>query len=463
MAKIEVASCTISELFSGKITANPNICGDLEIPEYQRPYVWEEKEIDKLLSDIWDSRETKDDEAPIYYIGSIILHKDEENKKLAIIDGQQRITTLAIIQYIKDGENEVPGIKYIAPATKVQIEKNHKYLTKKHNEKKFNTYISFDNLNVTLVVTCKEDDAYTFFETQNTGGVRLSGVDIIKAHHLRDITERRKNEQYAIMWENLKNIEYVVGLLIKARRWNVFNFVEVPSSRNIKETKVSIVEDFSEKTLGELEAAYSNIIITGDGDYSSMKIPPYKYSIRQPLKSGVNFIEYLNQFAKLYQRLFKNDSDVEIHDEYYTFRNIIISRGSAFLKEFYEIALLCYVNKFGTNNLLEASHWVFFVTFSLRFTKTRVMEKSIQKFIQSNNNYLFDNILSSFTHVELIESLKKFEYDKEHQLKPIQVIFITELKKYFVDVEYDHENFDSKKFGESLKKSIKAQIKRSAN
>jgi len=91
------------------------------------------------------------------------------------------------------------------------------------------------------------------------------------------------------------------------------------------------------------------------------------------------------------------------------------------------------------------------------------MEKSIQKFIQSNNNYLFDNILSSFTHVELIESLKKFEYDKEHQLKPIQVIFITELKKYFVDVEYDHENFDSKKFGESLKKSIKAQIKRSAN
>ena len=39
----------------------------------------------------------------------------------------------------------------------------------------------------TLVITQSEDDAYQFFETQNTGGVRLSGPDIIKAHHLRAI------------------------------------------------------------------------------------------------------------------------------------------------------------------------------------------------------------------------------------------------------------------------------------
>ena len=53
MGKIKVASCTVAELFSERIICSDNteILGILEVPEYQRPYVWTKKEINKLLSE----------------------------------------------------------------------------------------------------------------------------------------------------------------------------------------------------------------------------------------------------------------------------------------------------------------------------------------------------------------------------------------------------------------------------
>ena len=447
MAKIEVASCSIEELFSEYIDENIN--GVLEIPEYQRPYVWSKKEIDRLLSDIEEHNDRQDDK-PMYYLGSIILHK--HGNKLSIIDGQQRITTLAIIQYKKD-TNKIPQIKYVSPTTKNNIKENYNYLQGKNLD-----FISFDNLNVTLVVTDKEDDAYTFFETQNTGGVRLTGIDIIKAHHLRAITSNgKKDEQYAVIWESQRNIEKVVGLLIKARRWNFLAWEGVPAEKNIKETKNSIIKDFSEKTLEKSKAAYSNIILSGD--YSSFKISPYKFAVRQPLASGENFIDYLKQFTGLYQRMFRNNSDADIPDEFYKFQKTVINNGSGLLKEFYEISMLCYVQKFGTCNLQEASYWIFRYTFSLRFSNARyVKEKSIPAFIRNNTRpYLFDIIFSSFNSSELIEGLKQFTYifnaemtDKDHYAKPR---FIEYVKKYFDSVEFDIKHYD-----ECLKKGIENKL-----
>ena len=51
MGEIKVASCTVAELFSERIICSDNteILGILEVPEYQRPYVWTKKEINKLL------------------------------------------------------------------------------------------------------------------------------------------------------------------------------------------------------------------------------------------------------------------------------------------------------------------------------------------------------------------------------------------------------------------------------
>jgi hypothetical protein len=437
---IKVASCTIADLFSEKISKD--IFGTLEIPEYQRPYVWTDKEIDKLLSDI-----NKIDK-PMYYLGSIILHQHDD--KLSIIDGQQRITTLAIIQHIKD-KNQVPKVEYASPTTIEHIKKNFEYLKQQKLD-----CIKFENLNVTLVVTDNEDDAYTFFETQNTGGIRLSGIDIIKAHHLREISPAgKRDEQYATTWEKQKNLGIVVEQLIKARRWNALSWKNVPPDRDFKGTKNSIIRDFSEETIEKTKkAAYNQIIATDN--YSCLKMSPYKLAIRQPLANGENFIDYLEQYAELYQRLFKNDADAEIPNEYYNFNKEVIKvvDGTAFLKELYEIAMLCYVNKFGVEDILETAYWIFRYTYSLRVSSRKtVRENSIPAFI-SNNHFIFDIILASFTHEQLISNLTEYKYDFNDENadgNTVKSRFISRVNDYF-------GNIDKSKYDRILTNSINKKV-----
>ena len=95
MSKLSIDQKTIEALFSDKKT-------DFLIPDYQRPYAWEFKECQQLWEDIFafafpdDDYEkfNNDDE---YYLGTIVTFKNEDNKKLEVIDGQQRLTTLMLL------------------------------------------------------------------------------------------------------------------------------------------------------------------------------------------------------------------------------------------------------------------------------------------------------------------------------------------------------------------------------
>ena len=134
-------------------------------------------------------------------MGSVVLHQTYDAKTdsyvLNIIDGQQRITTLSLICMViaaKSGSQFIlPSIEFASPVSHERIAKNYQWLLEQIEEQSFSsTLMSLDlsRINFTLVVTQSEDEAYRFFETQNTGGVRLTGPQVIKAHHLRAITQR---------------------------------------------------------------------------------------------------------------------------------------------------------------------------------------------------------------------------------------------------------------------------------
>ncbi|MFN9247611.1 MAG: DUF262 domain-containing protein [Planctomycetota bacterium] len=65
-----------------------------QIPRYQRPYTWNKKHWEQLFDDILESD-------PGYFLGSIICINQSEDshaiQPLELIDGQQRMTTLAIL------------------------------------------------------------------------------------------------------------------------------------------------------------------------------------------------------------------------------------------------------------------------------------------------------------------------------------------------------------------------------
>ncbi len=65
------------------------------IPVYQRPYAWSTEHVDELLDDLLDAMR-RDSTSP-YFLGSIVLVKNEGNSQSDVVDGQQRLTTLSML------------------------------------------------------------------------------------------------------------------------------------------------------------------------------------------------------------------------------------------------------------------------------------------------------------------------------------------------------------------------------
>ena len=70
------------------------------IPPYQRPYAWTTEQTSELLSDVLSFLGNGSEpitEVNPYFLGSIVLIKDEEALESDVVDGQQRLTTLTIL------------------------------------------------------------------------------------------------------------------------------------------------------------------------------------------------------------------------------------------------------------------------------------------------------------------------------------------------------------------------------
>ena len=89
------ASMDLEDLFKSAYT----------VPVYQRPYSWDKENIDQLLIDIKEVFDLTDidERSEGYYTGNIIIYETPLPKINGniniydIIDGQQRITTFALI------------------------------------------------------------------------------------------------------------------------------------------------------------------------------------------------------------------------------------------------------------------------------------------------------------------------------------------------------------------------------
>jgi uncharacterized protein with ParB-like and HNH nuclease domain len=86
MAKIDAQKFTIEKAFRD--------CYYI-VPDYQREYVWTEKEVRQLLDDI--NEQVDGDSHGEYFIGTIIVAPTAQNDYWDVIDGQQRLTTFFLL------------------------------------------------------------------------------------------------------------------------------------------------------------------------------------------------------------------------------------------------------------------------------------------------------------------------------------------------------------------------------
>lgn len=421
--QVQVATCSAAQLFSGDVlsdcaipesgilsSSGVAIPGELTIPEYQRPYCWQDAQLESLLQDIQEHRQQH--AALSYYLGSLILH--QVHGKLNIIDGQQRITTLALIACLlgKQHESEAAllhGLVYEHPTSQQQIKHNFRWLKQKFNAQPehWQDLIDFNKLQFTLVVTLSEDDAYRFFETQNTGGVRLGGPDIIKAHHLRAV-KKLHQKQFAKHWESLGKLDDTVNALLKGRYWQGIKMRELPSHQQKKQVRDCIVSELAQQTAKGDDIAFGrtqrHIGLAGEVNHH---LAQQGYDVRQPLNAGVNTIRYLSYFQNLYQQYW-DEPDLPHLPGYQDFITWLKKlEGCGYLEGLYKACLLLYISHFGEHQLEDAARKLFRVVYSRRVSNQKaVRENSIRAFV--NDFPVLDWVGLSYTAEQCFAYLDNF-------------------------------------------------------
>ena len=129
---------TIRELFDGKKI--------FKIPEYQRAYAWEEKQLLDFIDDIKYQKINKD-----YFFGTILFQEGGLRngfEVIEIVDGQQRITTLIVFinQLIKNIKDIDDNVKAIYLDTFIKSFGIYKLEVLGQDNEFFRTYILEDNI-----------------------------------------------------------------------------------------------------------------------------------------------------------------------------------------------------------------------------------------------------------------------------------------------------------------------------
>jgi uncharacterized protein with ParB-like and HNH nuclease domain len=108
---MDSSPATLRELFEGKY---------FRIPRYQRPYSWERIHLEDFWHDAVQSRSKED-----YFIGSLVASKPRKEHVYAVVDGQQRITTAAIVLCALRNALQKEGLNDLADGIHTLIERRN--------------------------------------------------------------------------------------------------------------------------------------------------------------------------------------------------------------------------------------------------------------------------------------------------------------------------------------------------
>lgn len=167
---MEAGKRTINDIFNGNKI--------LEIPFFQRAYVWDTPQWERFLNDMEHVSHTNKP----YFLGSVILKQQLTNSqqsvgdKRTIIDGQQRLTTLNIFFKVLSLKT---NNQYLSTLFRLPMKNNEIALLHNHND-----VTSFNNiLNLNQEDPLKSEDnitrAYTYFS---------SNIDISKLNFQNILT-----------------------------------------------------------------------------------------------------------------------------------------------------------------------------------------------------------------------------------------------------------------------------------
>lgn len=332
--KITGKEYPISKIFSSDF--------DYYIPAYQRPYSWTEEETGTLFDDLYDFYKTQ--KGDNYFLGSIVLIKDDNIAKSEVIDGQQRLTTLSILisviafnfdgdlkedykhylkepgrisqnlpanprlhlrskdqdffkEYIQEIKlNELLTLnpesldseakKHIYQNTKLLIDKVNLFFNGNADELiKFGSFL-VQQCFLVVVYTPSQASAFRVFSVMNSRGLDLLPTDIIKADIISQISDDER-DYYTNKWENIENTTTRNGFN------DLFTYIRMIVAKT--KPKRNLLDEFREVVLktNDSKNFINNILEPYAEAFITLKNKQYK-SISN--KENINdLLEWLNK------------------------------------------------------------------------------------------------------------------------------------------------------------------------
>ena len=359
---------------------------DLHIPTYQRPYRWSADSALTLFNDIYSSYEKQAEE---YRIGTVILHQENEN--LYIVDGQQRITTLSILLYCFP-ENCRSEIKLslleatVSSLSYKAIENNYKVLKEKlkyHiSSEKLSGFLKYiiEKCTVVKIVVDKEQEAFQFFDSQNSRGKELDPHDLLKSYHLREMVNETEDYKVSIIkkWEDLdqKKLAYFFyHNLYPLVRWHKRETGLYYSARNIKIFK-GLKQNQNYNFTVYHKAA--NLYIEHFNDVNMYELTGNKkinqFQLIYPLIAGKRFFLYVLHYYNL---------SAEIEKKYLSDNKYTPSSGAGeiYVRNLFLNILVFFVDRFGFASLTDYRIDKFYKwCYSLRLVMHSVYPETVNKY-----------------------------------------------------------------------------------
>jgi uncharacterized protein with ParB-like and HNH nuclease domain len=288
---------------------------DYLIPPYQRPYAWTTEQAGELFDDLYDFFSNEAEES--YFLGSIVLIKQEGKALAQVIDGQQRLTTLTIfiaamtslveeanakaqcLKYIIEPGNILEGLpakprlalrsrdnrffsetvqalKFddlaaIDPVTlenesQKNIQKNALMLRDKLKSKfkddssllKFGSFL-MTRCFLVAVTSPSQQSAFRVFSVLNNRGLELLPSDLIKADAIGQIAET-KREEFNDKWEEIEVETGRHGLN------DLLTYIRMIYAQT--KAKRALLDEFNEHVLSNVKSAEElvDVVITPYAD-----------------------------------------------------------------------------------------------------------------------------------------------------------------------------------------------------
>lgn len=385
---------------------------DLAIPDYQRPYKWTKRNINELLTDISKAIEEgqKYGNSYKYRIGTILIHNSQDGK-LYIVDGQQRIISIALVcLYLSPSfHSDLTDHCFSDDVSKQNIRDNymfiHQWFTIQCDEEKNRFLEALKRIIEVIVITVDEEsEAFQLFDSQNSRGKPLYPHDLLKAYHLREMTSSLSEMEHAVKkWEDEEPSE--IKELFSDYIFPIYNWSKKTKTDTFSDRYIEVFKG------ADIKESYTYAM-------RAFKSSPF-FQISEPFIAGNDFFEYVGHYIQMLRDIKK---ELEKNGDFSAIQEILSDRSSGlkYCKTLFYCTLLSYYDRFHCFDkmaVLRLFTWSFMIRIDMQHLGYDTINKyAIGEYIAqySNNLPVFSLIANARKHADISNLTIACNYNKDN-------------------------------------------------